>query len=82
MDVQNILGFGRIWISDFQIRDVQPVGPLEKYLKRVDRHTRTCTPSHLLSNPGIQAEMSPCPELERNSGSCEIDGGLHFYGMY
>lgn len=33
VDVQNILDFGRIWISDFQIRDAQPVGSLEKYLK-------------------------------------------------
>lgn len=56
----------------FRLGDVQPVGPLEKYLKCVDRHTRTCTLSHLLSNPGIQAEMTPCPELEGNSGNCEM----------
>jgi hypothetical protein len=57
-DAQNILGFGRIWISDFQIRDVQPVGPLEKYLNRVDSHTRTCALSHNLGNPSRDVSMS------------------------
>lgn len=54
VNVQNILDFGRIWISDFQIRDAQPVEPLEKHLKHVGRHTGTGTLSYLLSEPGSE----------------------------
>lgn len=49
--------FKTFWILEefgfliFRLGDVQPVGPLEKYLKHVDRHSRTCTLSHFLSTP-------------------------------
>lgn len=54
VNVQNILDFGRICISDFQIRDAQPAEPLENYLNHVDRHTGAGTLSHLLTEPGSE----------------------------
>lgn len=66
VDVQNILDFGRVWISDFQIRDAQPVGPLEKHLKTVDRHWDR----HMVTSPEPGSEHR-CFHAQSQKGNQE-----------